>query len=192
MKSEKGLYDRLTSVAHLLRHLHDHTASDYRKQEEFAYFHKILDQLRLSRSAREQYNRLLGDWWYSTVLDRHHGSMIHNDANPMNYVFDGDRVYALDFESSRKHANPVHDLGIIAAELKHYFAMHKGDDRKAEPYIGHFMWQYSRGEDDFRRITRIVPFFMSLGLLRMARLWLDHNDNSYIFREAYACLKAKP
>jgi len=41
----------------------------------------------------------------------------------MNYVFDDDKVYLLDLESSREHANAVHDLGIVAAELKRYFAL---------------------------------------------------------------------
>jgi hypothetical protein len=77
----------------------------------------------------------------------------------------------------------------VAAELKHYFAMHKGDGRKAEPYIGHFLWQYSRDEDEFRRITQALPFFMSLGLLRMARLKLGHRHRAYVFREANECLK---
>ena len=43
----------------------------------------------------------------------------------MNYVFQQNRVYALDFESSWDHAILVHDLGIVAAELKHYFAIHE-------------------------------------------------------------------
>ena len=70
--------------------------------------------------------------------------MIHHDANPVNYVFKGEKVYGLDFESARLYANPVHDLGVMAAELKHYFALHKEDGTKAEPYIGHFLWQYSQ------------------------------------------------
>ena len=76
----------------------------------------------------------------------------------------------LDFESSMEHANFMHDLGIIAAELKNHFAIYRGDARKAEPYIGHFLWQYSRNEPEFHAITRALPFFISLGLLRMARM----------------------
>lgn len=68
------------------------------------------------------------------------------------------------------HANFVHDLGVVAAELKHYFARHKGNDQRAEPYIGHFLWHYSQSLDEFRRITQALSFFMSMGLLRTARL----------------------
>ncbi len=191
MKTEKGLYDKLTLVAHTLRRLHDHTRSYYRKQDEFSHFHKVLDQLELNRSARESYNHLLGDWWYSTLSDWPYGCRIHNDANPVNYVFDGDRVYVLDLESSREHANPVHDLGVVASELKHYFALHKGDDRRAEPYIGHFLWHYSSSMEEFRRITQALPFFMALGLLRMGRLGIDPDNSGYIHNEATACLKAR-
>jgi Ser/Thr protein kinase RdoA (MazF antagonist) len=69
-----------------------------------------------------KYNRLLGEWWYSTLIDQPYGCRIHNDATPVNYLFNHKKVYALDFESSWDHANFVHDLGIVAAELKHYFA----------------------------------------------------------------------
>lgn len=191
MKTENGIYDKLTSVAHTLRKLHDGTKTSYHKQDEFAHFHKVLDQLRLDRKTRLIYDRLLGDWWNSDLLDQPYGCRIHSDANPVNYVFQLDRVYALDFESSWDHASPIHDLGIVAAELKHYFAIHRKNENRAEPYIGHFLWHYSAGEDDFRKITRALPFFMALGYLRMARLGIDRDGNRFIFKEAEACLRAR-
>ncbi len=189
MNGNGGLYGRLTAIAHVQRNLHDRTRSYYHKDEEFARFHRLLDQLRLDPSTRMKYNRLLGEWWYSNLIDQPYGCRIHNDATPVNYLFNHKKVYALDFESSWEHANFVHDLGTVAAELKHYFAMHKGDGRKAEPYIGHFLWQYSRDEAEFRRITQALPFFMSLGLLRMARRKLGPRHRAYVLREATECLK---
>jgi tRNA A-37 threonylcarbamoyl transferase component Bud32 len=191
MKTENGLYDRLTALAQMLRKLHDNSATSYHEQDEFAHFHKVLDQLKLDRNARLAYDRLLGDWWYSNILDLPHGCRIHNDANPENYVFHGNRVYAIDFESSWDHASFVHDLGVIAAELKHYFAFHKNDGQRAEPYIGHFLWHYSRGEQEFRRTTRALPFFMALGFLRMVRLGVAPHHSAYLFKEAVACLRAR-
>lgn len=190
MKSENGLYDRLTATAHLLRRLHDGTSSSYHKAGDFYKFHQTLDQLGLNKQEREDFNHLLGAWWHSSLLDRSNGCMIHHDANPVNYMFDGQKVYALDFESARLHANPVHDLGVMAAELKHYFALHKGDASKAEDYIGHFLWQYSTNSSEFQSITRTLPFFMSLGLLRIHRLRIDPDQGEFIFREALACLKS--
>jgi hypothetical protein len=68
---------------------------------------------------------ILGDWWHSNLLDQPYGCRIHNNANRVNYVFQHDRFYALDFESSWDHASSVHDLGIIAAELKHSASIRK-------------------------------------------------------------------
>jgi hypothetical protein len=188
MNSEEGLYDRLTTTAHTLRKLHNRTKSDYRKQDEFAHFHKILDQLRLNSKRRLEFNKLLGSWWYSTLIDQPYGCRIHNDPNPVNLVFNHDKLILLDFESSWEHANFVHDLGIVTAELKHYFARHKGNSQRAEPYIGHFLWHYSQSADEFRRITHALPFFMSLGLLRIARLGFS---SRYLIQEALSCLRSK-
>ena len=118
--------------------------------------------------------------------------MIHHDANPVNHIFNGEKVYALGFENARKHANLVHDLGIVAAGLKHYFALHKRYGNMAEPYIGHFLWHYSKGDEGyFHEVTEAIPFFMCLGLLRAARLNLGKDNRDYILKEATACLKMK-
>jgi len=191
MKIEEDLYDRLTAVAHTLRRLHDNTKTVYSKELEFGKFHKVLNHLKLDSDTRKIYDRLLGEWWRSDILNVPYGCRIHNDANPTNYIFDGRKLYAIDFESSWEGANFVHDLGIVAAELKHYFAMHRGDGMRAEPYIGHFLWQYSQGLDEFRSITRILPFFIALGLLRIVRLGINPDNSCFILREAMACLNSK-
>jgi tRNA A-37 threonylcarbamoyl transferase component Bud32 len=190
IESEDGLYDRLTAVAKLLRRLHTHTTTDYRKDKEFARFHRIVDQIGLCGHARKKYNHLLGDWWYSSRLDRSCGCMIHNDAHPANYVFRHDRVYALDFESAWEQAHPAHDLGIMAAELKKYYGWNNRDADKAETYIGHFLWHYSHSENEFHELAQVLPFFMSLGLLRMARWKGESPERDYIINEANNCLRA--
>lgn len=190
INKEGRLYDKLTAIAHMQRRLHDQTQSDYRKDRVFAKFHRVLDQLGLDTETRTEYNRLLGAWWYSPLLDRPSGCRIHGDPNPLNYQFDHSRIYMLDFESSIEHANFVHDLGIVAAELKNYFVIHRGDAKMAEPYIGHYLWKYSRNEPEFYAITRALPFFMSLGMLRMARMRLGADHRDYVFREAKACLES--
>lgn len=190
IKSEVGLYDRLTAVAELLRRLHDNTPTEYRKDREFARFHRVLDQTGLYGHAREEYNHLLGDWWDSSRLDRSRGCMIHNDAHPANYIFKHNRVYALDFESAWEQANPVHDLGVVAAELKKFFGWNEKGAERAEPYIGHFLWHYSHSENEFHEITQALPFFMSMGLFRMARWKSKSQERDYVLREARACLNA--
>lgn len=191
MKTEDSLYDKLTSVAQVQRSLHEQTKIDYRKDKEFALFHKVLNQLRLDRSTRRRFDDLLGRWWFSSLLNAPHGCLIHNDANPVNYLFNHDKTYALDFESAWNHANFVHDLGIVSAELKNYFGWSAKRWQKAEPYIGHYLWHYSRSKDEFHSITTALPFFMALGLLRTARLGLDPGHREFILKEALACLNSK-
>jgi len=190
IKSEKGLYDRLSAIAELLRKLHDNTATEYRKDREFARFHNVLNQLGLNGHDREKYDRLLGNWWCSSRLDRSRGCMIHNDAHPANYIFKHSKVYAIDFESAWEHAHPVHDLGVVAAELKKFFGSNERGAERAEPYIGHLLWHYSHNENEFHEITQALPFFMSLGLFRMARWKGESQEREYVLREAKACLRA--
>lgn len=186
---EKGLYDSLTAVAHILRRLHDNTKTYYDKEHEFRMFKNNLDFLRLDCSTRKMYKELLDKWWDCSFLDFGYGCMIHHDATPANYLLNGGRAYAIDFELSVDHGNPVHDLGILSAELKNHFAL-KGNDQRAEPYIGHFLWHYSKNEKEFLRITRILPFYMSYGLLRIARGDMNDSYKRYLLKEAKGCLRA--
>ncbi|APH39726.1 phosphotransferase [Methanohalophilus halophilus] len=184
---ENHLYDSLTAVAHLLRKLHDNTKTYYDREREFRMLKKNLDHLGLDRSTRKRYKKLLDSWWDSPFLDFGYGCMIHHDATPANYLIHRGRSYAIDFELSVRHGNPVHDLGILSAELKNYFAL-KGNDQQAEPYIGHFLWNYSKNKKEFDQITRILPFYMSYGLLRIARGNMHHGHKDYLLKEAESCL----
>jgi tRNA A-37 threonylcarbamoyl transferase component Bud32 len=189
IKYEEKLYERLAAVAHMLRQLHENTISSYDKVNEFKNYHEVLDHLKLDGDTRETFNKLLGEWWYSSWLNREHGCMVHRDVTPSNYIFHNGKPYALDFESSWSHAHPVRDLGILTAELKNYFELKKGGDWKAEPYIGNLLWEYSNNEKDFDSVTKVLPFFMSIGLLRSARIHQGSHRN-YLIKEARECLKA--
>jgi len=189
LSNEKSLYEKLTYVANLLKKLHQNTLSKYNKVREFANFHKVLDGLKLNYPLGEKFNHLLGKWWESELLEQKKGCMIHRDAIPPHYLFDNDKIYALDFESSWKNANFIHDLGILCAELKHFFKLNKKSAQKAEPYIGHFLWYYSKNEGEFDRITKVLPFFMGLGLLRISRLDWSFSYKKYLIKEGLRCLE---
>jgi serine/threonine protein kinase len=189
IKHDEKLDKRLTAIAHMLRQLHDNTKSSYIKENEFRNYHEVLDHLKLDHDSRKTFNKLLGKWWYSSWLDREWGCMVHRDVTPSNYIFFKGKPYAIDFESSWSHAHPVRDLGILTAELKNEFERHKGGDWKAEPHIGNLLWEYSNDEKDFTYITKVLPFFMSIGLLRSARIHQGSHRN-YLIKEARECLKA--
>ena len=180
-----SLYEPLTGVARLLRRLHDGTRTSCKRERDFAYFHAVLDQNRLPASQRERFNRLLGAWWHSPRIGPDVGCMVHGDATPGNYLFDGSTC-AIDFEGARDHAHPVRDLGILAAEIK----ASPGSNARAEDYIGHLLWHYSHSVEEFRRHIAVLPFFMALGHLRIARLPWRAAERDRLLSEAEACLAA--
>jgi len=92
-----------------------------------------------------------------------------------------------------KWADRCWDLGFIAAELNHHFMWHTGSGQTVEPFIGHFLSKYAAYYWDtsfFHVITRKIPLYMALGLLRIARnLYLDKNYRALMVLEAKQCLK---
>jgi hypothetical protein len=67
----------------------------------------------------------------------------------------------------------------VAGELQHAFMGATGDRGRAEPFIGHFLWEYCCHFPDraraFESITGRLPFYMGVNLLRIAH-------NGYIGR----------
>ena len=70
-----------------------------------------------------------------------------------------------------------------------------GSRHRAEPFIGHFLWEYSCHFPDrevtFASITSRVPYYMGLNLLRIARN--DYVDDHYrrrLIRQAKRHLRA--
>ena len=75
----------------------------------------------------------------------------------------------------------------MAGEIQHAFVATTGQIRDAEPFIGHFLWEYSCHFPDrdsaFQSITSRLPYYMALNLLRIAR-------NDYIspdYGESWSC-----
>jgi tRNA A-37 threonylcarbamoyl transferase component Bud32 len=189
LRDDPTLFDRLTDVAGLLHRLHGKGTSAYDLEREFAAFHELLDQVDLSPGERERFNRRLRTWRDAGTLERDRGCMIHRDATPANYLFGSEGVVAVDFESAWTGAHPAHDLGILCAEIRYAFRRRYGDVGRAEPYLGHFLWQYAGSEDAFRYVTGCIPFFMALGYLRVARLSIENHEKEWLKEEALACLR---
>ena len=92
------------------------------------------------------------------------------------------------------HNIRVFDTGRVAAELMHFFLLMTGNKYAAEPFIGHFLWEYAchfpDRERTFEQTTRRVPFYMGTTLLRIARNpWLDWNYRLRLIHEAKQCLR---
>jgi len=132
-------------------------------------------------------------WWYEeSVFSSDKETIVHGDATPTNFLFNNGNVTAIDLEKL-KWADRCWDLGFIAAELKHHFMWRAGNGWASEPFIGHFLWQYAveyRNSEIFDVITRKLPLFMALGLLRIARnSYLDDIHRENLINEAKQCLK---
>jgi thiamine kinase-like enzyme len=188
-KHRGELKEKLEIIANMLRKLHDNTHSYYDKEEEFSKFNNVLDHLKVSRRIKGEYKHLLGKWQKGSLLDIENGCMIHNDTNPVNFVFHNGRPFLIDFELASRHGHFACDLGILCAELKYYFAR-KRRSQDAEPYIHHFLKHYSKNEEEFRKITGVIPFYMAFGLLRIAIFKSNSNYRDYPLREAKRYLEA--
>jgi len=160
------------------------------------YLEKLLDSLSqgpLSCSASNIIERYAARWWdENEILTKDKEVIVHGDATPTNFLFYDRNVIAIDLERM-KWADRCWDLGFITAELKHHFMWRTGDPWAAEPFIGHFLWEYAVHNGDtqsFHDITLKIPLYMALGLLRIARnKWLDEPYRINLIAEAKRCLK---
>jgi aminoglycoside phosphotransferase (APT) family kinase protein len=119
---------------------------------------------------------------------------VHGDATPSDFLFGDDlNVTAIDLERM-KRADRVFDLGRIAGELQHFYLQATGNRYAAEPFIGHFLWEYTCHFPDrdraFRSITGRIAFQMGLTLLRIARnSWINEGQRQQLVEEAKIILR---
>lgn len=194
------LFDKLTALAWFLAAFHNRTANGFpvEFQDSCRYYDSLLQRL--------QQENVIGPWeadefrWFRDCW-RGQGRMwedvqvfVHGDATPDNFFFgDGRNVVSFDLERLRR-ADRVFDTGRIAGELAHFFLLETGDRAAAEPYIGHFLWEYACHFPDreraFRATTARVPFYMGMTFLRIARNhWLSWEHRRRMIREARHCLR---
>ncbi len=197
-RRSQQLFDKLTSLAKFFVKLHRNTESDRPISPALpqSYLVKLLDSLskwRLSPPERATIEQDAAKWWdRNDIWATDKEVIVHGDATTTNFLFNHNEVTGIDLEKM-KWADRCWDLGFIAAELKHHFMWRMGDKWAAEPYIGHFLWQYAanyRGSQFFYNITRKIPLYMALGLLRIARnSWLDETHRKNLISEAKQCLE---
>ena len=173
------LYWRLTALASFLATQHNRTANgasvDF--DPDCKYFDTLVGRLRKThRIGQWDIDELswLRDCWRDRPrMWQDRQVWLHGDATPANFLFGhGMDVAAIDLERM-KRGDRMFDVGRVAGELQHAFMSATGDWRRAEPFIGHFLWEYSRhfpdGQRTFESITARAPYYMALNLLRIAR-----------------------
>ena len=87
------------------------------------------------------------------------------------------------------------DVGRVAGELQHAFMRDHGDRHRADPFIRHFLWEYSCHFPDrrwmFESVKTRVPYYMALNLLRIARNdYIGPYYGGRLVRQAMRLLKA--
>lgn len=190
-----ALFQKLTALAYFLATLHNRTAQDSNVDfdKECEYFNRIVEQLvyagRMGWDEVGRFHQLKDKWRAETFMWEDRQVLVHSDVTPANILFgDGLWVIVIDLERM-KPADRAFDLGRVVGELQHFFMQHAHDKWLAEPFIGHFLWEYAchfpNRDAAFAAITRRMPFYAGLTLLRIARnAWIDSTYSHQLVDEA--------
>ena len=185
-RDEAHLYWRLKALAYFLATQHDRTAigAEVDFGADCRYFDTVAGRLRkhhrIGAHDADELSQLRDRWRDRPRMWQDQQVWLHGDATPANFLFgDGMDVAAIDLERM-KRGDRMFDVGRVAGELQHAFMRDTGDRHRAEPFIAHFLWEYSGHFSDregtFESVTARVPYYMALNLLRIAR-------NNYIDRD---------
>jgi hypothetical protein len=194
------LFAKLTSLAYFLATLHNRTVNG--DLVDFAvdctYLDKLVDKLQQKRSISnwdvDEFHWLRDRWRDQPRMWEDRQVLVHGDATPSNLLFgDNLNVIAIDLERM-KRSDRTFDLGRVAGELQYSFLQANGNKYAAEPFIGHFLWEYAchfpDRERTFRSITARLPFQMGLTLLRIARnSWVTLVCRQRLIEEAKTILR---
>jgi aminoglycoside phosphotransferase (APT) family kinase protein len=197
---QRKLYAKLTALAYFLATLHNRTANgcgvDF--SQDCAYLDRLVGKLRskhfMAAGEADELYWLRDRWREQPRMWEDRQVFVHGDATPSNFLFgDGLKVIAIDLERM-KRADRVFDIGRIAGELQHFYLQAFGDKYAAEPFIGHFLWEYACHFPDrkraFRSVTGRVAFQMALTLLRISRnSWIGAAHRRRLIEEAKITLR---
>ena len=178
-RNDAHLFWRLKALASFLATQHNRTANGERVDFEIdcRYFETVVGRLyrngRIGQWDSEELCWLRDLWRGRPRMWEDEQVWLHGDATPANFLFGhGMDVAAIDLERM-KRGDRMFDVGRIAGELQHSFMTGTGDKARAEPFIGHFLWEYCGHfpdqESAFQSITLRLPFYMAVNLLRIAR-----------------------
>ena len=195
------LYWRLKALAYFLATQHNRTANgasvDF--EPDCRYFDTVVGRLknadRIGQWDVDELSWLRDCWRDRPQMWEDRQVWLHGDATPANFLFGhGMDVAAIDLERM-KRGDRMFDVGRVAGELQHSFMTAVGDWRRAEPFIGHFLWEYSchfpDRERTFQSITTRAPYYMGLNLLRIARNdYIGQDYGGRLVRRAKKLLQA--
>lgn len=194
------LYGKLTALAYFLATFHNRTANGLgvNFHDDCSYLDRLVRKLSkkqfISWDEVQEFSWLRDRWREQPRMWEDQQVLVHGDATPSNFLFgQGLSVIGIDLERM-KRADRTFDVGRIAGELQHFFLQNTGNKYAAEPFIGHFLWEYACHFPDcdraFHSISGRLPFQMGLTLLRIARnSWISHDYRRRLIEEAKITLR---
>jgi aminoglycoside phosphotransferase (APT) family kinase protein len=200
-RDDAHLFWRLKALAYFLATQHNRTANGVEVDfdADCRYFNTVTGGLRkthrIGRCDLDELSSLRDRWRDRPQMWQDQQVWLHGDATPANFLFgDGMDVAAIDLERM-KRGDRMFDVGRVAGELQHAFMRDACDRHRAEPFIGHFLWEYSCHFPDrqraFESITARLPYYMALNLLRIARNdYIDRDYGGRLVRQAKRLLQA--
>ena len=148
-RDDAHLYWRLKALAYFLATQHDRTANGASVDfgADCGYFDTLANRLRkahrIGSDDADELSRLRDRWRDQPRMWQDQQVWLHGDATPANFLFgDGMDVAAIDLERM-KRGDRMFDVGRVAGELQHAFMRDSGDRHRANPFIDHFLWEYS-------------------------------------------------
>ncbi len=173
------LFWRLKALGYFLATLHNRTANGagVNFEPDCRYLDHLVSQLQwrqaMESDGAQEFRWLRDRWREKPEMWQDQQVWLHGDATPANFLFgSGLDVAAIDLERM-KRGDRVFDVGRVAGELQSAFMAVDGHRGRAEPFIGHFLWEYACHFPDrdraFRSLSARLPYYMALTLLRIAR-----------------------
>ncbi len=174
-RSEADLYMGLELAAGLLKKIHTVMPQSYFVDQcelFYSYLKSLfyLEELGVLDGHHRRIMKALACWYDFLPLFGQRGVTVHGDANPSNFKISEGIICAFDVERSRPRRSPCVDLGAMAAELSHQFAYLKHNASAAEPFVEHFLRSYEPDDCARHEIERMLPFFISQSLFKVAML----------------------
>jgi len=200
-RDDGHLYWRLTALASFLATQHDRTANGTGVDfgTDCGYLDTVAGRLEkahhIGADDATELSRLRDRWRDQPRMWQDQQVWLHGDATPANFLFgDGMDVAAIDLERM-KRGDRMFDVGRVAGELLHAFMRDCGEKYRADPFIGHFLREYSGHFPDrqwmFESVTARAPYYMALNLLRIARNdYIDPYYRGRLVRQAKRLLRA--
>ena len=195
------LFDKLKALAYFLATVHNRSAqegvmADF--EAVCAYYRTLVHAVEpiTSPEERAELEHYCTVWHNEEVMWQDQSVLVHGDATPANF-FCGDGMYVIRFDMERvRRSDRLFDVGRICCELQHFFCRNTGNKYRAEPFIGHFLWEYATHfpdrESAFRAISARLPFYMGMNLIRIARNdYLEYNYRRMLLQEVRNCLERK-